>query len=509
MRRILTVAALTLMGLVVAVGPAWAHLDLVRTTPADGATRKTEVKQVRLFFTVPGQPAGSGIVLLDRTGRQIPAQLSSPDSGATWIVTPESKLGTGAYGVRWRVAAPDTHPKTGSFRFTVDVPADKGALTAAPDASVDSSGLDDLLAQAPDTTAAESLRWIGTTAMMAGVLLSLGGLAFLGLVMVGRRDEVATVLTAVRWAAALVLAGSAVQIVARSAMRQDGDWSSGIAPSALADLLGSGTYGVAVGLRVIGALLILLGVGLAVVPAPQAAWGMIAGGGESEPPPVAASLSRSRLALLGAGLCLASFLFDGHTETASPRALVWLSDLIHVGAAAVWVGGIAMLAAVLWRRRRVGRRLDAAYIAVRFSVIAGASLALTGIAGVALSFWILEEPGQLWSSTWGRVLLAKVALVCVVAGIGAYNHLRIIPALERAAAERRQQSVSVQNPPPDPQESPHRRGAAGTTTMRRTQADQMDDQMSGVLWWTACAEMLILLAVTGLTAWLVNASAIG
>ena len=127
-------------------------------------------------------------------------------------------------------------------------------------------------------------------------------------------------------------------------------------------------------------------------------------------PIVKASLRRSGIAIAGAGLYLASFLFDGHTATGTPLMLVWLSDIVHVLAAAAWVGGIAMLATVFWRRKRARHALDAAYLAVKFSVVAGASLVIAGIAGVALTIEILDEPSQLWSSTWGQLLIVKVAV---------------------------------------------------------------------------------------------------
>lgn len=37
------------------------------------------------------------------------------------------------------------------------------------------------------------------------------------------------------------------------------------------------------------------------------------------------------------------------------------------------------------------------------------------------------------ASSWGLFLLAKVAVVAVVAAIGAYNHFRVVPALAAPA----------------------------------------------------------------------------
>ncbi len=507
LRRFLIVAGVVVAALILMAGPASAHLDLVKTTPSDGAKLSKPVKQVKLEFSVAGEPAGAGIVLLDQTGQKVPADVSSPDQGVTWVATPQAPLESGKYGVKWRVAAPDTHPKTGSFRFIVAVPgadSDSGGSPSVQGGD-DSSALDDLLAQPVDTTAAQWVRWWGTTMMITGAVLGIGGLVFLGLVMAGRRSEVRTVVQRVRFSAALLIAGSIIQILARSTMRQDGDWAAGLNPANVADLLGSGTYGVAVGLRLLGGVLILAGVWAAFATAPKAA--LATTHQETDDPIVSASLRRSAVAVVGAGLYLASFLFDGHTETATPRMLVWLSDIVHVLAAATWVGGIAMLATVLWRRRRARHALDAAYLAVRFSTIAGLSLVLAGLAGIALTVEILDEPSQLWSSTWGLVLLAKVGLVVIVAAIGAYNHFRLIPVLEKAVDLRANHPHLPEDGTGTGEGFPA--GGGGVAVATRRQAEVSSDRISRKLWFTAYAEVIILLGVIGLTAWLVNASAVG
>ncbi len=505
-KRSLVALVITVAALLMVAGPAAAHLDLVKTTPDDNAQLSKLVKQVRLQFSVAGEPAGAGIVLLDRTGQQVPAQVSTPDDGLTWVATPATPLESGKYGVKWRVAAPDTHPKTGSFQFTVAVPGAVASTDSPPPQDPSAPAvLDELLAEPVDTTQAQWVRWVGTTFMITGAVLGIGGLVFLGLVMAGRHSEVRLVVQRVRWSAALLIGGSCIQVAARSTMRQDGDWAAGLSPASIADLLGSGTYGVAVGLRMLGGVLILVGVWTAYATAPKAA--LATTHHEPGDPIVAASLRRSVVAVVGACLYLASFLFDGHTETAAPRVLVWLSDIVHVFAAATWVGGIAMLATVLWHRRRAMHALDAAYLAVRFSSVAGLSLLLAGLAGVALTVEILDEPSQLWASTWGLALIAKVVLVAVVAAIGAYNHFRLIPVLEQAVDLRTSRPhLPEASDPKGPMLS---ESAGGVELATRPQIEEASDQISRKLWFTTYAEVLILLGVIALTAWLVNAATTG
>ena len=119
--------------------------------------------------------------------------------------------------------------------------------------------------------------------------------------------------------------------------------------------------------------------------------------------------------------------FDGHTVTEGVRSLTALVAMVHVATGAVWAGGLAMLIYVVWIRHRRGEDSQALQLAVRFSVVAAAALVLAGLAGGILSFIILDSASELWSTPWGRVLLAKVATVGVAGAAGGYNHKVLIP----------------------------------------------------------------------------------
>ena len=120
-------------------------------------------------------------------------------------------------------------------------------------------------------------------------------------------------------------------------------------------------------------------------------------------------------------------------------------DFVHVAAAAIWAGGVLMVGVVLWHRYRAERSSQAVQLALRFSVVAGAAAALTGAAGVAMAAVILDGPGELFATPWGRLLLAKSLFVSVAASVGAYNHFVMIPAMSAepgsGLVERRFRSV--------------------------------------------------------------------
>jgi len=134
--------------------------------------------------------------------------------------------------------------------------------------------------------------------------------------------------------------------------------------------------------------------------------------------------------VIGAILVLIAYLFDGHTVTKGWRPLTALVDLIHVTAAAVWVGGVVMLAGLHWTRRVRDDTASRVERVSSFSGLASVALASVAVAGIILTATILDAFGDLFSTQWGRVLLAKVVLVIVAASAGAYNHFRLLPLMK-------------------------------------------------------------------------------
>lgn len=129
---------------------------------------------------------------------------------------------------------------------------------------------------------------------------------------------------------------------------------------------------------------------------------------------------------------LVSHTFDGHTVTEGNRILTGVASAVHVLAAAIWVGGVAALALIVRDRRRQRVRTHALVMITRFSVLATIALVAVTAVGLYLTWVIADTPSDLWSTQWGRLLLAKVAVVAVAAGFGAHNHRVIAPALDVA-----------------------------------------------------------------------------
>ena len=135
--------------------------------------------------------------------------------------------------------------------------------------------------------------------------------------------------------------------------------------------------------------------------------------------------------LLGVGAIAVSFGLIGHATTGEPRIVAVTAPVAHTLAAGIWGGGVLGLATVLTHRRRRFIALHAAVLAARFSVLATGGILVAAAAGVALAAVRLDAVGELWTTPYGYALLAKVAVVGVLAAIGAHNHFVIVPTLRR------------------------------------------------------------------------------
>ncbi|RIK30967.1 MAG: hypothetical protein DCC55_36990, partial [Chloroflexi bacterium] len=131
------------------------------------------------------------------------------------------------------------------------------------------------------------------------------------------------------------------------------------------------------------------------------------------------------LLLLIGVLILASFSLGSHAAAVTGSGWAILGDLFHLVAAAIWLGGLIVLALVLWQLRQLESApamMALRGLVARFSAIATVAVFALAVTGVFSSFVQLRSLNQLWSTTYGWMLLAKLVLVGVVLGIALLNH---------------------------------------------------------------------------------------
>ena len=139
-----------------------------------------------------------------------------------------------------------------------------------------------------------------------------------------------------------------------------------------------------------------------------------------------------RVACAVAGLvALASFTFVGHPQASEPRGFLLATQSLHILAASVWFGGGVLLALEIGRQRRSGTARTTAETVERFSTLAGVSVALVTISGIVLAHSQLASLTALWTTPYGRALVAKMFFVGLVAAVGGYNHSVLVPAIAK------------------------------------------------------------------------------
>jgi copper transport protein len=131
--------------------------------------------------------------------------------------------------------------------------------------------------------------------------------------------------------------------------------------------------------------------------------------------------------------CLSIPVFSGHTRSQQPAWLIFAADLTHLAVAAIWVGGLLGLLMLLMLLGRLptnpaGARKLAAVV-VRFSGFALVSVLLLTVSGAVMAFLILDEPAQLLSGSYGRMLLVKVGLVVAAVTVALWNRMCLISHL--------------------------------------------------------------------------------
>ncbi|MCR2802429.1 copper resistance D family protein [Paenibacillus soyae] len=113
-------------------------------------------------------------------------------------------------------------------------------------------------------------------------------------------------------------------------------------------------------------------------------------------------------------LLLAAESFGGHVSAVHQSAAAIVFDFIHLVSAAVWAGGV-MILLLFWR----ADRKEAGRFAEKFAGIAWMTIAALAASGIVMTCFLIPTPLYLIYTGWGKLLLAKAALVLLVIALGA------------------------------------------------------------------------------------------
>jgi copper transport protein len=385
LQRLLAAAALTVAAALLLPLTAEAHALVVRSEPAAGASLVTVPRAVTVTFSEAPEAATSTMLVVDSSGKVVSRgrAIAVPSSPLQMTVGLEPLL-NGVYTVQWKTTSRDDgHSSSGSFTFGVGQSAYAASAGPAP-------------ALSTPPTAASPLVVTGHWVFYVGLGLLVGG----------------------AWVSLFALRGTSRRLLIVTLL------------GALAMVGGLAVYGVAQALED--------GTPLADVPATSLGLGLLA-----QALPGLAAAACVEVALLARGrwrtgaLALATALAAGTilvhvltTHAASSRS-PWLEvgvQWAHLAAFATWIGGLAALLIA------VGSGPSPAKSAAvrRFSQVAAASLAVVGVTGLLRALDEVAAWGALVATFFGQLVLVKVALLIALAGLGALNRFRSVPAVERS-----------------------------------------------------------------------------
>jgi copper transport protein len=156
-----------------------------------------------------------------------------------------------------------------------------------------------------------------------------------------------------------------------------------------------------------------------------ATWWLLARRRPAAPPAIRGPLLALGLAG-GAGMLV--HVLAGHAAGPSAlRPLNLLAQWAHLAAVGVWIGGLVWLLVALGAGGGAGSRRE---VVLRFSKLAGASLAVVVVTGVARSADELGGWRRLADSGFGRALDLKLVLFAGLVALGARNRYRLLPLFE-------------------------------------------------------------------------------
>ena len=359
-----------------------AHAVLDSSSPAASTVLETSPSEIRLTFNEPVESSLLEIRLFGGNQQEIAISDAQRSPTNTAVVTAGvPTLDNGVYVVVWRVMSTDGHPATGAFPFEI------GQTTSGQGQDLVTqivNGLDETSPLKTPLTIARFLAYFAVVVLIGGLALSWGS----PLVQSG-------VLRQLFSASVVSLAMGAVGIVLLQGAYATGrSWNAVLDADLLRDVFAT-----------------RLGISSLVRLAAVVAWGVLLLNLHR-----AASAVWQNTAVLVATVSVLTFSFSGHPSSGSLPWVFIAVDAVHFAAIAVWVGGLV----VLWFLRR-----DENVDAQRFSRLATRALPIVVITGGAQALHLMGGTDEIFSTTYGQLLVAKVAIVAVLALSGAAARQRI------------------------------------------------------------------------------------
>ncbi|WP_405821440.1 copper resistance protein CopC [Streptomyces sp. NBC_00838] len=414
--RLLFVTAALLCGLFGTLsGTASAHAALTASDPKDGAVVDVAPKDVTLTFSEQIAMGDDSIRVLDPSSKRVDvAKMRDLSGGGTvrYAVGLKPGLPDGTYTVAWQAVSADSHPVSGAFTFSVGAPSETTATVPDQEAGGGAVGL-----------LYDAVRYLS----YAGFVLLVGGAAFI-LACWQRGASVRPLQRLVVGGWVTLTAATLVLLLLRTPYTGSGKLGDAFDLGGLADVLDTKTGAALVSrLLLLGAAALFIAVlfGAYAKRVTETGSGARAGAesddGDEEGPGGAGSEAEKAKADLTFGLGLGgtvvaagiagTWALSEHASTGIQTGLAMPLDVLHLLAVAAWLGGLVSLLTALHRTPDIERAAVR-----RFSRIAFTSVVVLAVTGLYQAWRQVGSWSALTDTSYGQLLLAKVALIAVLLG---------------------------------------------------------------------------------------------
>lgn len=427
--RLALVLAALLATLFTAAAPATAHAALTASDPQDGAVVATAPAQVTLSFSEQVAMGDDSIRVMDPQGKRVDTgELRDMCSGSVirYGTALLPGLPNGTYTVAWQAVSADSHPISGAFTFSVGAPS--ATSVALPDQKVGGG---------PVGIAYGIARY----AAYAGFTVLVGGAAFILLCWRrGSAERPLQKLVVRGWVT--LTAATLAMLVLRTPYTGSGKFADAFDLDGLKAVLDTKTGASFLSrLLLLGAAALFIAVLFGAYARRQKAAAADATGAEGAEDRAADKRAEDKketsdlafgLGIGGtvvAGGIAATWALSEHASTGIQPAIAMPADILHLLAMATWLGGLTALLVALRKVPDIEREAVR-----RFSRVAFISVVVLAVTGVYQSWRQVGSWSALTGTSYGRLLLIKVALVAVLVGI-AYLSRRWTARLGEVRAE--------------------------------------------------------------------------
>ncbi len=410
------------------------HATLLSTVPPANSRLEQAPPRVELHFNEGIEEIFNGVSVLNRNGLPVHSgQAALSRNRQELSVALKDNLPSGIYTVSWRATSSDGHQIGGNFGFSVGEEFQASGMVTGPS---------DERENWPSVSMALT-RWLYFLTLMMFV----GGFTFGSLILVPviRHPELeipAEVLTALRkpflrfflWSWVVLLVTALLNLLFKAAAMADTPLLGAANGDILTAVISSSQYGRMWALGMVVTLVagIVFWLYRSIWTAPQ-------------------DISKSALLLyLGSALgavLLFSVSNSGHAAAVTEwKAVALGSDVLHLMATAIWVGGLIYLVLLLrslsaaeppLRAQLLGKVIPRFSRMAQFCVL---TIVLTG----AYTTWIHMPSWSAFVTTWyGWTLLTKIFLVLPLLAIGGVNLLVIKPQLGKSLIEKGEKALEA------------------------------------------------------------------